>query len=813
MKILFYLYPGILPQGPEFTGGWTLLFARLARTLASTGTGEYLILTATRFARHAAELPDRVSLRLIDDVELHATAREIAPLSATPTALAELARHEADATHPAISLLNDRIRSACGGFEPDMVVTFSMQAEYLRAIWPAAPILNVEAGAFSRTPFAFSLYFDHMGMYRSSAPARLFPAALTYRLPADTLELAADFRAWADNALGQDDPFSAHDYRSQFERLALLPLQVSNWYSFDDQCHYRTQFEYLYDVLSAAPMDIGVIATEYIQWGPVFQSGNSASNLDFLRARFPNLIIPPNARKYTSPSQYLNRHVDGVWSVSSNLGYQALLLGKRLGAPLRSFYRNVAHDHTPTEFFANLGNDAPPEDRLPFLAWYLENYLVPAPMLDDGNWLRQYLSDRRTAILAATDPMDGFVPLGTPDAIRKAWNAGQHRGPAGRWMDKETEALQRQAKADILLAKSENQAAAIRKFVARRDDASDASYILLNDIRSIDQFLHLGRNAVTQFIHDRMSLSGLHCLGIANTAEECAALLANPGIDKVKLVIFNGDGSLRHDSARCRDLMDFCAEMKLRSARCALINAVWHENSEILGARLDAFDVVTVRESISFDAIRRWRDDARVVPDISFAAFREVLDVDANLIPAEPLGQLSVIDNVNGDIATTLSEFAEFHRLPYYLMSGRHMDGILTDNTTAYDIKGTTFPRVLRTPLDLNRTRACLTGRFHGLAAALVAGVPALSLPSNTPKVEGMLDDFGLREFSLLPPSWLQLGHIRRYAMTETMLSNWDSAVKASIATRVGTAVDTVNKLFLEIAEIAGTNPQFKPTI
>ena len=64
--------------------------------------------------------------------------------------------------------------------------------------------------------------------------------------------------------------------RRRFDRLCLLPLQVSNEFSFDGLVSYRTQFEYLYDVLAAAPKDVAVIVTEHPNGDPVLRRSGPA---------------------------------------------------------------------------------------------------------------------------------------------------------------------------------------------------------------------------------------------------------------------------------------------------------------------------------------------------------------------------------------------------------------------------------------------------------------------------------------------------------------------------------------------------------
>src|SRR5262249_33868801 len=103
--------------------------------------------------------------------------------------------------------------------------------------------------------------------------------------------------------------------------------------NFDGLVSYRTQFEYLYDVLAAAPKDVGVIVTEHPSDEPVLRRSGPNSILDALRRTFPNIIFLDEFRRYQSSSQFLVPRVDGVWSVSSSVGYQTLLFNCVLGSP------------------------------------------------------------------------------------------------------------------------------------------------------------------------------------------------------------------------------------------------------------------------------------------------------------------------------------------------------------------------------------------------------------------------------------------------------------------------------------------------
>lgn len=232
--------------------------------------------------------------------------------------------------------------------------------------------------------------------------------------------LVSAFRSQMAAALGALDPFRCHNFRSRFDRLCLLPLQISNEFSFDGMANYRTQFEYLYDVLAATPNDVGVIVTEHPNGEPVLRRSGSLSNLDALRGTFPNLIFRDEFRRYQSPAQFLVPRVDGVWSVSSSVGHQALLFGRILGSPPSTELSNVADETTFENFFARLGKRKSPNlDTV--LAWMLERYLVPAPLLTDGRWLQNYLQRRLDAARSALDPIDAFVPTADTERLMDAW--------------------------------------------------------------------------------------------------------------------------------------------------------------------------------------------------------------------------------------------------------------------------------------------------------------------------------------------------------------------------------------------------------
>ena len=92
------------------------------------------------------------------------------------------------------------------------------------------------------------------------------------------------------------------------------------------------------------------------------QSG-PGQNLDYLRRTFPNMLFLEAFNSYRSPSQFLVPRVDGVWSVSSNVAYQAMLFGRLLGTPPSTHLAGIAHTTKLAEFFEILGRVPPAEPR------------------------------------------------------------------------------------------------------------------------------------------------------------------------------------------------------------------------------------------------------------------------------------------------------------------------------------------------------------------------------------------------------------------------------------------------------------------
>lgn len=422
MKIACYIHPVPVPIGPNADYFWFTTLARLLQTMRRADATEGMLISRTwlhSFAKEqgALSLLEGVRIGVIEETSLWHRLRAPGVL---PTALARLAYSTGAETHPALQILADEVARCSHGFEPDVVIAFGIQADFLAQLWPKALRLHVETGAYTRNPYPRSLYFDHLGVYHHSAVGKLGKRLRAGTTSNDGRTLVSTFRAHFESALASIDPFHRHDLRSACRRLILLPLQVSNHYSFDQQAGYRTQFELLLDVLSATPRDVGVIATEYLESDEVLRTRGFGENLNYLRHVFPNLIFHEDFRSWSTPSQFLVPRVDGVWTVSSNVGFQAMLFNRILGTPATTYLAGIADTNVFHDFIDRLGR---PVKADAFLAWQLERYLVPELLFSDGHWLHDYLARRLDAARLAGDPVDAFVPIADMERLMEAWIA------------------------------------------------------------------------------------------------------------------------------------------------------------------------------------------------------------------------------------------------------------------------------------------------------------------------------------------------------------------------------------------------------
>ena len=189
-------------------------------------------------------------------------------------------------------------------------------------------------------------------------------------------------------------------------------------------------------------------------------------------------------------------------------------------------------------------------------------------------------------------------------------------------------------------------------------------------------------------------------------------------IDEADAVIVNGEGTIHHGAGR--RLLGILAIAQRRRKATLLVNAVFQDTSGF-DETLRHLDDFTVRDVHSLQHAKERGFSARIVPDSYFAARFQGATM-----------------ALSGDVVTDW----HWQRSDVGEVLSRYMDdrgaAFVPFVTPSADIRWSSVPK------DLSTARIVLTGRHHGVCAAIMAGRPFVALPSNTFKLEGLLEGLGL---------------------------------------------------------------------
>jgi hypothetical protein len=86
--------------------------------------------------------------------------------------------------------------------------------------------------------------------------------------------------------------------------------------------------------------------------------------------------------------------------------------------------------------------------------------------------------------------------------------------------------------------------------------------------------------------------------------------------------------------------------------------------------------------------------------------------------------------------------------------------------------------------------------------AALIQSTPFLALGSNTPKVEGLLEDIGIESTAYLSREWLSLGYHEMQDVITARLSQWNDAAAQHASAYTLRAVHAIAQLWDVVADI-----------
>jgi hypothetical protein len=383
MHVLFYVEPLVERENPVWKKGWVEHFVKeIASALVAEGQEESDIacIVPTALGGIAQSVLRNSHVVSIDQCEL------IPRFGSSALAVAS-GWYLKTASSEALSGMADLVRERLGNFSPTLCVTFS-PAPFLKRAWPDASVLHLEYGFISRPPFPETVYFDPRGMFADCVFAVYKDDIASWDPPEEATALLADLRQrfMASKDVG-DNPLARFAGRAiePFESAVLLALQFSNFYAYDANARFADQYDLLIHTLDAMPSTVAVVVCEHPEHLVL-----RPETVEYLSSHYSNFIWHPLFRQVYGASHYLMPFVQGVITVSSSVGLQALLWKKRLAIVGEGHLATVADTVDLKELPKLLGTTrSERDDRL--LCWLLSNQHLPFRYLLSSGRLRKYL--------------------------------------------------------------------------------------------------------------------------------------------------------------------------------------------------------------------------------------------------------------------------------------------------------------------------------------------------------------------------------------------------------------------------------------
>jgi GT2 family glycosyltransferase/2-polyprenyl-3-methyl-5-hydroxy-6-metoxy-1,4-benzoquinol methylase len=290
------------------------------------------------------------------------------------------------------------IIEALGNWKPDLVISYS-PAPFIQTAYPDTLILYSEYGMTSRPPFPESFYFDPEGYYQYSYLCKHADMIKAKTYEDNDIQGLDTYRTFFINLIESKNPFKdlIKDFRTRYENLLLVPLQASQCYWFNGNCHYSSQFQMVEIILNQVPETIGIIFCPHPDF-PIFTS----DVIEYLTKKYPHFIYSPEFERYGAVSQYLINHVDAVASVSSMVGLQSLIWKKKLIALGNSQLNFVADAFSLDNLHDLLNQEYKTKDNE--LIWLLTEYYVPISYINNSVWFGNYIQRAITHWKYKEDP-------------------------------------------------------------------------------------------------------------------------------------------------------------------------------------------------------------------------------------------------------------------------------------------------------------------------------------------------------------------------------------------------------------------------
>lgn len=240
-----------------------------------------------------------------------------------------------------LGYLNSAILKTLGDFRPDLVVCWESPSQFLRDLFPESQVIDLMPGTFMRPPYPKMVAVDPCGIYKDSGLKYLLSGSvMPTELEIETFREVQAYYSDFYEAISSREKILGSVTSRKFDRYVLLPLQVSGYFGYRENCEYKDQFDLVESTLRSQGPKTGVIVTQYIS-GLAADRVINSENANHLKQVYRNLIYGSAFDSLNNISQYIAPWADETISVSSTVGLQASFFCRKLSSPSTSHLKYV----------------------------------------------------------------------------------------------------------------------------------------------------------------------------------------------------------------------------------------------------------------------------------------------------------------------------------------------------------------------------------------------------------------------------------------------------------------------------------------
>lgn len=209
---------------------------------------------------------------------------------------------------------------------------------------------------------------------------------------------------------------------------------------------------------------------------------------------------------------------------------------------------------------------------------------------------------------------------------------------------------------------------------------------------------HCGSRKVMDMIY--RYLSGFQILG----SQKTNGFADKDLFDRADCIIANGEGTMHHDQVSATYIVHLLYLAQRTGKRTALFNSIWQGMDTNHNKILEKLDYISARDSRSAKALG---DRSKCFLDLS---------MDKNLIPhsINPTSDVIYIGAQHPAVDTHILDKLSYPKLSL----------------------SNSFDSIVHT---LRRAKLYITGQFHGICAAILAGCPFIPMQSNSYKIDELV--------------------------------------------------------------------------